>query len=86
MEIRKGYSSSGLLLQPLLEPAWLRGLVPKAFWPNRTKKRECFPLCPTGGSPVDSGQWSVGKQSTSTGATRDVDLGALGGRELSVRA
>jgi hypothetical protein len=86
MEIRKGYCSSGLLLQPLPEPAQLRGLVPTAFWPNRTKTRECFPLCPAGVSPVDSSQWSVGKRSTSTGVTQDVDLGALSGRELTVKA
>jgi hypothetical protein len=79
MEIRKGYCSSGLLLQPLPEPARLRGLVPTAFWPNRTKTRECFPLCPAGVSPVDSGPWSVGKRSMSTGATQDNDLGVLGG-------
>jgi hypothetical protein len=86
MEIRKGYCSSGLLLQPLPESARLRGLVPTAFWPNKTKIGECFPLCTAGGSPVDSGRWSVGKRSTSTGVTRDVDLGALGGRELTVKA
>jgi hypothetical protein len=44
MEIRKGYCSSGLLLQPQLEPVRLGDPAELAFWPTSEETGEPIPF------------------------------------------